>query len=245
MSSVQYYHYTSTAAANAIRTDGVIRSQNGVKLSTLKPEDHSRDDILRSVYGNTIPTKFKNRADNVVYVTKSLLDASKLVRMNPALYRYSGEIKVNANDVKDKVKCANRGSSWGTSGQGSSSGSNGSGGSGSENYSGTLYYYTNESNANLIMSSGYIPFNHKIFLTTMKPTDYFRDEILKIIYGKDYDRQQYAACADWCIKVDSTTLDVNKLNKSNSKVFEYADAIQVDPLDVIDKPKCNKGQSQR
>lgn len=249
MSSVQsFYHYTSTAGACGIRDDEVLRSQNGVKLSTLKPEDYSRDDILRSMYGKTIPPEFKNRADNVVSVDKSNMDASKLRKITPTLYRYSGEIKVSANDVKDKPACNNRGSSWGTSTKSSSSGSNGSGSSSSDSqdYPQTMYHYTNQSTANSIISSRYIPFNGNVFLTTMKPSDYFRDEILKIIYGKSYDRKQYAAFADWCIKVDVTELDANKLNRSHSKVYEYAGYIQVDPSDVMDKPICNKsGQNQR
>lgn len=106
MASVQlFYHYTSTAGANGIRKDGIIRSKNAVKLSTLQPEDHTRDAILRSIYGNTIPSERKNRADNVVFVSESVLDTSMLHEITPALFGYSDEIRVSANDVSDKPAC--------------------------------------------------------------------------------------------------------------------------------------------
>lgn len=236
MSSVRsFYHYTSTAGAKGIRTDKVLRSQNGVKLSTLKPEDHTRDDILHSIYGKTIPLECKNRADYVVLVSESTLDPSKLFEITPNLYQYAVDIKISPHDVRDKPKYVNQRSNGSSSGWSRSSGT--------PNY---LYYYTNQNAAYLIMSSGDIPYNNAIFLTTMKPEDYYRDEILKIIYGNNYDRRQYASSADWCIKIDSAELDPNKLTKNHDKVFKYAGSIQVDASDVMDKPACTKGgQNQR
>jgi len=225
-----YYHYTSTAGANAIRNAGVLRSRNGIQLSTLKPEEHTRDDILRTIYGNRIPNEFKNAADNVVYVAADELDSSHLFEIIPELYQYSGEIQVNPNDVRDKPRCT------------SSSDANGS----TAQRSSLLYYYTNTRNAQLIMHSQVIPYDRyrKIFLTTMKPEDFYRDEILNTIYGRNYDRSKFAAFADWCVKIDSTKLDGTKLKVSNQsgKVYEYADSIRINPASVIDKPQCKKSE---
>lgn len=235
-----YYHYTSTAGASAIRKDQVIRSKIGVRLSTLKPEDHTRDDILRSIYGNTIPADRKNRADYVVYVSASILDTSKMVEITSNLYQYSEEIIVSADYIIDKPACISQGSSWGSQAQGSSSGWSGS--NGSQNSPQSMYYYTNQTIAQSVASSRKISYNSIIYLTTMQPVDYFRDEILRIIYGKSYDRSQYASFADWCIKIDGSKLDRSKLKQIQNKVYEYTDSIRVDPSDVMDKPKCNRAQ---
>lgn len=240
MTSVQwYYHYTSTAAANAIRKDEVLRSQNGVKLSTLKPEENYRDDILRSMYGNNVPTDRKNRADYVVYVSESYLDSSKLFEITTTLYSYSGEIKVNADDIRDKPVCLNQGNGWGSQ---CSSSSGWTGSVSSQHCPQALYYYANQNDAYAIKSSRKIVYNSNIYLTTMKPEDYYRDEILRMIYGKSFDRNQFASSADWCVKIDASKLDSYKLKLINGKVYEYTDSIQVDPSAVMDKPKCKKAQ---
>ncbi|KAG4076103.1 hypothetical protein HA402_011450 [Bradysia odoriphaga] len=225
-----YYHYTSTAGANTIRNKGVLWSQSGLQLSTLNPEEHTRDAILRAIYGNIIPNERKNEADNVVYISEADLDSSKMFEITPTLYKYSGEIQVDANDVRDKPRCISK------SGPSSSI----------AQYSSQLFFYTNTSNAKLIMHSRVIPYdrNRSIFLTTMKPEQYFRDEILNTIYGRDYDRLKFAAFADWCVRVDDTKLDGTKMrvSKQSGKVYEYADSIRIDPTDVIDKPQCTKNQ---
>ncbi|XP_037048857.1 uncharacterized protein LOC119083275 [Bradysia coprophila] len=226
MASVQYlYHYTSTAGANGIRNDGLIRSQSGIILSTLKPEDHSRDDILQNIYGRRIPSNARNKADNVVLVKMSILDTSKLNSITATLYRYSAEIRVSANDVIDKPRCV--------------SGGSGSGWGGSPQNSQWLYYYTNKVNATSIMRTGSIPYQSTIYLVSMEPERHYRNEILDAIYGKRYDRTQHATCADWCIKVDRSKLDVNKLQK-NGTVYEYGASISINPAHVMDKPQCNK-----
>lgn len=240
MTSVKwYYHYTSTAAANAIRKDELLRSENDIKLSTLKPEENYRDDILRSMYGKTIPAECKNRADNVVYVSESYLDSSKLFEITPTLYSYSGEIKVIADDIRDKPACLNQGNGWNSQ---SSSSSGWTGSVGPQHCPQALYYYANQSDAFAIQSSRKIIYNSNIYLTTMKPEDYYRDEILRMVYGKNFDRQQYASSADWCVKIDASKLDGYKLKPINNKVYEYTESIQVDPSDVMDKPKCKKAQ---
>lgn len=207
-----YYHYTSTAGANDIRNEGRLWSQSGVQLSTLNPEEHTRDVILRSIYGNRIPNGHKNRADNVVYVSEDYLDMSKLSKVTPQLYQYSGEININDDDVRDKPRCVNgaRGSGTGSSNAQSSS---------------KMFFYTNTKNAQAIKSSNVIPYdrNRPIFLTTMKPEDNFRDEILNTIYGRDYDRSQFASSADWCVKIDDSKLNGAKLqvSKQSSKVRRF------------------------
>lgn len=222
------YHYTSTAGANGIRKDGVIRSHNGVMLSTLKPEDHTRDDILRSINGNSYPSQFKNRADNVVYIDYSSLDSSKLNPMKPNLYKYSGDIKITISNVRDKPACTKQNvSSGGSSSSGSQS-------------SQTFYFYTSTNTAAQIKSSRNIPGTGVILLTTMKPENCTRDEILNAIYGAGFDRFKYATSADWCVKIDGTKLIANKLKKRHNEVYEYSDSIAVSTSDVMDKPKCTK-----
>lgn len=227
------YHYTSTAGANGIRNDGAIRSYNGVMLSDLKPEDHTRDDILHSIHGNVIPAQFKNRADNVVCVDYSTLDSSKLKQMKPNLYKYSGDIKITTSNVRDKPACTKQ--------SGSTSASSSSGFSGQSTR--TLYFYTNKNTADQIKSLRNIP--GKITLTTMKPENYSRDEILNAIYGASFDRYKYATSADWCVKIDGTKLLANKLKKRHNEVYEYSDSIAVTTSDVMDKPKCTKAGTGR
>lgn len=243
MSSAQcFFHYTSTAGANGIRQDGVLRSNNGVMLSTLKPEDYTRDDILRSIHGSSIPPKFRNRADNVVFVNVTALDASNLRQVSASLYKYSGDIKISASDVKDKPACTNRGGgSWGQSNQPTNGSTSGS--SGSNNVPQTFYYYSNQITASQAKSLGYIPSSGSTSLTTLKPGNNFRSDILKAVYGRNYDRTEYATCADWCIKIDGSKLHSNKLKRKHNEVyeFEYPDHINVNSSDVMDKPKCNKG----
>ncbi|XP_037041164.1 uncharacterized protein LOC119077900 [Bradysia coprophila] len=228
-----YYHYTSTAGANAIRNEGRLWSQSGVQLSTLNPEEHTRDAILRTIYGNGIPSERKNGADNVVYISEADLDSSKMFKITPTLYQYSGEIQVDAQNVKDKPRCVNGPSSSGSSSSIAQSSSE-------------LFFYTNTSNAQRIMNLRVIPYesNRSLFLTTMKPEQYFRDEILNTIYGRGYDRLQFAACADWCVKIDKTKLEGAKLrvSKQSGKVYEYTVHIAVNPADVMDKPQCTKNQ---
>lgn len=229
------YHYTSTAGANGIRNDGAIRSYNGVMLSDLKPEDHTRDDILHSIHGNVIPVQFKNRADNVVYIDYSSLDSSKLKLMKPNLYKYSGDIKIATSNVRDKPACTKQ--------RGSTSGSSSSGFSGQSTQ--TLYFYTNKNTADQIKSSRNIPGTNVILLTTMKPENYTRDEILNAIYGASFDRYKYANAADWCVRIDGTKLLANKLKKRQNEVYEYSDSIAVSTSDVMDKPKCTKAGTGR
>lgn len=216
----------------------MIRSRNGVMLSKLKPEEHTRDSILHSIHGNSIPDHCKNRADNVVFVDLSSLDCTKLYEIKPDLYKYSGDIKINAVNVRDKPACTNRGggSTWSQSG--STSGTSSSGSSSSL----TFYFYTNEKTASKIKYSGYIASNNRILLTTLKPEYNYRNEILKVLYGGIYDQTQYATSADWCVKIDGTKLYANKLKKrQNDEVYEYYDSISVNSADVRDKPRCTMG----
>lgn len=224
-----FYHYTSTAGANEIRNEG--RLQSGVQLSILKPEEHTRDVILRAIYGNQIPKELKNRADNVVYISEDDLDTKKLFQIKPDLYQYSGEIEIYDDDVRDKPRCLN--------------GANNSASNGSDAQ--RMFFYTNTSNAQVIKRSRVIPYegNRPIFLTTMKPEENFRDEILNTIYGRDYDRSKFASFADWCVSVDNSTLNRHMLRVSNhsSKVYEYVEQLRINPANVKDKPQCTKNRS--
>lgn len=223
-----YYHYTSTAGANAIRSEG--RLQSGVQLSILKPEEHTRGDILRAIYGNQIPKEFKNRADNVVYIDEADLDTKKLLQITPDLYQYSGEIEIHDDDVRDKPRCLNGTNNWAPN----------------DSAAQRMYFYTNTSNAQVIKRSKVIPYegNRPIFLTTMKPEENFRDEILNTIYGRDYDRVKFASSADWCVSVDNSTLNrlMLRVSKHSSKVYEYVEHLPINPANVKDKPQCTKNR---
>ncbi|KAJ6649491.1 hypothetical protein Bhyg_04727 [Pseudolycoriella hygida] len=235
MANWQYYHYTNAAGAEGIINERLLRSLNGVMLSTLKPEDHSRDDILHSIHGSTIPTQFKDRADKIVYVNATKLDSSKLNQIQPNLFKYSGDIRVSRVDVKDTPHCVNRQSSS------SSTNNNTTGSSRSSARENQFYYYTNQRTAARIRTSGQSAPNCIVLLTTMEPENHFRDQILETLYGEYYDRNLYASCADWCIKMDSSKLDTSKLVKISDEVYEYSGVLEVSEEDVMDKPKCNKG----
>lgn len=230
-SGVSFYHYTSTAGANGIRKDELIRSQNGVMLSTLNPEDHSRRDILHNIHGNSYPSDFKNRADNVVFVNGSTLDHKKLHQINSQLYKYSGDIRIKTSNVRDKPACTNHGRNNYTH----SASTSGCGSFGLRNQNAqTLYYYTDMKNASQIKSVGYIAFNKNV-LTTLKPENHYQHDILKAIYGGHFDLTK-AYC---CIKIDRNKLSAKKLKRKHNEVevYEYSESIDVNPCDVIEIPR--------
>lgn len=200
-------------------------------LSTLKPEDHTRSDILQSINGNSYPSHFKNRADNIVFVYGSTLDHKKLHQINSCLYKYSGDIKIKASNVRDKPVCTNHGRNHCTQ-SGSTSGSGSSDLSSQSTQ--TLYYYTDMKKASQIKSVGYIAFSNNV-LTTLKPENNYQHKILKAIYGGHFDRTG----ADCCVKIDRKRLSAKKLKRKHNEfeVYEYSDSIDVNACDVIEKPQ--------
>ena len=215
----QLYHYTSTAGANGIRTDRLIKGT--VVLSSLKPEQHYRQEILHAIYGHNIPLNCQNRADNVVLVDGTKLDSSKLRQFKNHVYNYSGDIRVRPEEVIDKPRCerpkVKASTSYGPL---------------------TYYHYTNSGRAEQIKSDGKI--RGPSIITKLKPEDFFRDEILKTIYGNDYDRHEFANRADWCVIVNGKALDNRKMRTRNQDVFDYNGDIAIQSGDVVDKPQCAK-----
>lgn len=113
-----------------------------------------------------------------------------------------------------------------------------------------LYHYTNTKGANAIKTSFFIkkssqsgPFGEGVYMTDLKPTDFFRSDILKNNYGGVYNA--FKGRADWVVQVKMSSLDPNKLHKmgeavigKDRSIFVYEDEIKVNADDVIDKPKC-------
>ena len=225
----QLYHYTSTAGANGIRRDGVIRAT--VVLSSLKPEDHYRPEILQSIHGQNVPQNYQNRADNVVLVDGSKLDSSKLRQFRNNAYEYRSDIQVNPQDVIDKPRCQRSGASPPQTSPGPST-----------SYGAQAYYhYTNTGGARQIKSAGRI--RGPCTITGLKPQDFYRDEILKRIYGNTYDPNKYATMAYWCVIVNGNSFDKTKLRSRQQDVFDYNGDIAINSWDVKDKPRCTKGTS--
>ncbi|KAJ6621054.1 hypothetical protein Bhyg_17187, partial [Pseudolycoriella hygida] len=231
------------AGATGISQDGVLKSQDGVMLSTLKPESHSRDDILQSIYGNPIPPQFQNRADNIVYVDGSTLDSSKLTQVKTDLFKYSGDIEVFPSDVKDKPRCSNnRGgsSNWNlptTTNTATKSSSSRSAGNASQPGGQLFYHYTSTAGANGIRKDLTLKSNYGVMLSTLKPENHSRDDILHSIHGSTIP-PQFKNRADNIVYVEGSTLDPSKLSQIKPDLFKYSGDITISPNDVQDKPRC-------
>ena len=78
-------------------------------MTTLKPEQYYRNEILRNNYGFDVRPDRQNRADYVCRVLINRIDANKLFEVNYQdgrhLYLYDGNIHVNDYDVFDKPRC--------------------------------------------------------------------------------------------------------------------------------------------
>lgn len=81
-------------------------------------------------------------------------------------------------------------------------------------------------------------------MTSLRPNDFFREDILKNNYGGI--NAAFKGRADWVVQVNRHNLDQSKLkeyganvtNDGNRKIFVYEDEIKVNSNDVFDKPKC-------
>ena len=107
------YHYTNTSNAKSIQRSEIIRNNGkGVLLTTLKPEQYYRNEILQNNYGNDVRPDRQNRADYVCRVLINRIDANKLFEVKKEdgrhLYLYDGDIHINDYAVFDKPRC-NRG----------------------------------------------------------------------------------------------------------------------------------------
>ena len=207
-----YYHYTSTAGANGIRQAGVIKGR--VTLSKLKPEDYQRMEILESIWGKgKVPDNCKNRADWVVLVDGAKLDKSKLQQYNSSSYNYSGDIRISASDVIDKPRCQRTGGGGGGGGgrQTTSSAKYGNN---------TYYHYTSTAGANGIKQAGVI--KGTVTLSTLKPEEHNRQDILESIWGKGKVPQNSQNKADWVVLVDGSKLDKSKLKQYNQSSYNYS-----------------------
>lgn len=81
-------------------------------------------------------------------------------------------------------------------------------------------------------------------MTNLKPTDFFRDDILKNNYGGI--NSAFKGRADWVVRVKKSDLNKSKLKNVDANVtkddsrqiFVYEDIVNVNSSDVFDKPKC-------
>lgn len=85
-------------------------------------------------------------------------------------------------------------------------------------------------------------------MTNLKPTDFFRDDILKNNYGGI--NSAFKGRADWLVRIKKSDLVKSKLKTVDSNVtgdgsrtiYVYEDVIYVNSSDVYDKPKCYRAQ---
>lgn len=85
-------------------------------------------------------------------------------------------------------------------------------------------------------------------MTNLKPTDFFRDDILKNNYGGI--KSAFKGRADWVVRVKKSDLvssklkiiDSNVTGDGNRKIYAYENEINVDSSDVFDKPKCYRAK---
>lgn len=113
-----------------------------------------------------------------------------------------------------------------------------------------MYHYTNTKGADAIIQSLYIKkssqsgaFGEGVYFTDLKPTDFFRNDILKNNYGGIYTA--FKGRADFVVRVKISSLDPTKLHKvsaavigNDRSIFVYEDQVSVSASDVYDKPKC-------
>lgn len=85
-------------------------------------------------------------------------------------------------------------------------------------------------------------------MTDLRPTDFFRDDILKNNYGGI--QTTFKGRADWVVRVKKSALVSTKLRQvgsnvtrdGNRQIFVYEDVIYVNNSDVFDKPKCHRAK---
>lgn len=86
-------------------------------------------------------------------------------------------------------------------------------------------------------------------MTNLKPTDFFRDDILKNNYGGIISA--FKGRADFVVRVKKSNLDKTKLkqvgpnitNDGNRQIFVYQDEVTVtNKSDVYDKPPCYRAK---
>lgn len=113
-----------------------------------------------------------------------------------------------------------------------------------------LYHYTDKRGADAIKATGYIKksgssgaFGPGAYMTDLKPTDFFREDILKNNYGGI--ATTFKGRADFVVRVNRNNLNKNKLHQvgvavtgGDRSIYRYEDQIPIQPSDVIDKPKC-------
>ena len=244
----QLYYYTSTKGADAIKQAGVIRGT--VTLSTLKPEDYQKIDILKSISKDgQVPHSVQNRADWVVIVDGSKLDKSKLEQQNQSSYNYSGDITIRKEDVIEKPKYQR-----GSGGTGEGGGGGGGGGSvevtswdksDAKNY---YYHYTDTYGGRAIKACKYLrksvesaAFGAGVYLTDVEPHEFWRSRVLKSDGGFI---KAFKGRAEWVVRVAKNRgpLDRSKLHKvgdagivDNRSIYVYPDVIRVQPNQVASK----------
>jgi hypothetical protein len=105
-----------------------------------------------------------------------------------------------------------------------------------------LYHYTNTAGAQDIRANGVVyPENHReyygrgVLLSTLDPTQYFRDQIVGSIYGSGSGRDNGA---DELVIVHPQLLDPTRLRPIKQDLYLYSGHINVDHRMVIDKPRC-------
>ena len=108
------------------------------------------------------------------------------------------------------------------------------------------YHYTSESGAQGIRTSGVIRksnwvgrFTPGVYLVTMSPHSYSRDEILQNNYGAR--KWRYSGRADWAIQVPASSTDTSRLSLvsfSNGRDFyNYPDEIAVKEWQIQPHPE--------
>lgn len=117
-----------------------------------------------------------------------------------------------------------------------------------------LYHYTNTRGAEAIKATGYLKmsgssgaFGVGVYMTKLKPTDFFRDDILKNNYGGI--NSAFKGRADWVVRVKSDlvksklkSVDSNITNDPSREIYVYEDIVTVNSSDVFDKPKCYRAK---
>jgi len=87
-------------------------------------------------------------------------------------------------------------------------------------------------------------FGAGVYMTKLKPTDFFRDDILKNNYGGI--NSAFKGRADWVVRIKKSDLNSAKLKTVSSNVTHddqrqilvYDDIVNVQSADVFLKPKC-------
>ncbi|XP_054152770.1 protein shank-like [Oppia nitens] len=110
-----------------------------------------------------------------------------------------------------------------------------------------LYHYTTSAGAKGIRLAGHIKksgtsgaFGPGVYMTSMDPYSYYRNEIVQNNYGSG-SRTNYA---DWVVFIYTDKLVKTKLHRvttrANQDIYRYEDDVSVSPSDIHDKPQRQK-----